>query len=61
MQVLCEAVQQATGSTVKLAWADLGYTGEQAKQAAWDNGIDLQVVKLPEFFSLRHVLLCVYS
>lgn len=48
VQVLCEAVQQATGNTVKRAWADQGYTGEQAKQAAQDNGIDLQVVKLSE-------------
>lgn len=31
-----------------LAWADQGYTGEQARQAAQDNGIDLQIVKLPE-------------
>ena len=48
VQVLCEAVQQATGGTVKLAWADQGYTGEEAKQAAQEQGIDLQVVKLPE-------------
>ena len=34
VQVLCEAVQQATGNTVKLAWADQGYTGEEPKQAA---------------------------
>lgn len=32
--VLCEAVQQATGQTVKLAWADQGYTGEQPRQEA---------------------------
>lgn len=30
----------ATGDTVKLAWADQGYVAE--------NGIELQVVKLPE-------------
>ena len=48
VQVLCEAVQQATGNTVKLAWADQGYTGEEPKQAAQAQGIDLQVVKLPE-------------
>ena len=46
--VLCEAVQQATGETVKLAWADEGYTGEQPKEAAQAQGIDLQVIKLPE-------------
>ena len=42
---LCEAVQQATGETVKLAWADQGYTGKEAQRAASDCGIDLQVVK----------------
>jgi anti-sigma factor ChrR (cupin superfamily) len=33
---------------VELAWAAQDYTGEQARQAAQDNGIDLQIVKLPE-------------
>lgn len=28
VKALPEAVQQATGETVKLAWADQGYTGE---------------------------------
>ena len=45
---MCEQVQQATGNTVKLAWADQGYTGEQARSDAAENGIELQVVKLPE-------------
>lgn len=48
VRLLCEAVQEATGGTVKLAWVDQGYTGEPAKEAAQDNGIELQVVKLPE-------------
>jgi transposase len=48
VDALCQRVQQATGETVKLAWADQGYTGEQAKNAAAENGIELQVVKLPE-------------
>lgn len=48
VEVLCDAVQQATGETVKLAWADQGYTGENAQQAAQTHGIDLQIVKLPE-------------
>ncbi|EAR21952.1 IS5 family transposase [Nitrococcus mobilis] len=48
VRLLCEAVQEATGGTVKLAWVDQGYTGEQAKEAAQGNGIELQVVKLPE-------------
>jgi transposase len=33
---------------VQLAWADQGYTGETASKTARDNGIDLQIVKLPE-------------
>ncbi|WCN00216.1 IS5 family transposase [Acidovorax sp. GBBC 1281] len=45
---LCEDVQQATGHTVQRAWADQGYTGKAASKAAQDNGIDLQIVKLPE-------------
>lgn len=45
---LCEAVQQATGHSVQWAWADQGYTGEAASKAAQGNGIDLQIVKLPE-------------
>lgn len=47
VRTLCEQVQQASGHTVELAWADQGYTGGQARQAAQDNGIDLQIVKLP--------------
>ena len=47
-QTLCEAVQQATGHTVKLAWADQGYTGEQSHTDAASQGIELTVVKLPE-------------
>ena len=48
VQTLCEAVQQATGQTVKLAWADQGYTGEQSHTDAASQGIELTVVKLPE-------------
>ena len=33
---------------MQLAWADQGYTGETASKAAQSNGIDLQIVKLPE-------------
>lgn len=45
---LCEAVQEATGQTVQVAWADEGYTGANAKEAARAAGIELRVVKLPE-------------
>jgi transposase len=46
--LLAEAVQDATGSSVELAYVDQGYTGETAAQAAADHGIQLEVVKLPE-------------
>jgi transposase len=45
---LARQVQQATGQTVKLTFADQGYTGETAAQAARDEGIALQIIKLPE-------------
>jgi transposase len=45
---LARQVQQATGQTVKLAFADLGYTGNTARQAAHDEGVELQIIKLPE-------------
>ena len=48
VDALCRQVQQATGETVKMAWADQGYTGEQARGDAAQNGIELRVVKLPE-------------
>ena len=48
VEQLCAAVQQATGHTVKLAWADQGYTGEKAREGAHDHDITLQIVKLPE-------------
>ena len=45
---LAEAVQEATDDSVTLVYADQGYTGEKASSAARDQGIHLQVVKLPE-------------
>ena len=45
---LAEAVQDATGQSVELAYVDQGYTGQTAADAAADHGIKLQVVKLPE-------------
>ena len=45
---LARAVQQATGTSVELAFVDQGYTGEQAKEAAQKKRIELEVVKLPE-------------
>ena len=48
VDALCQQVQQATRDTVKLAWADQCYTGEQARSDVPQNGIALQAVKLPE-------------
>jgi transposase len=45
---LAEKVQEATGETVELAYADQGYTGEGPAEAARAHGIELRVVKLPE-------------
>ena len=45
---LARAVQQITGDRVELAYADQGYTGENAKQAALTHGIKLEVVKHTE-------------
>lgn len=45
---LAQAVQQATGQTVEVAFVDQGYTGTAAEQAAADQGIRLEVVKLPD-------------
>src|SRR4051812_14367490 len=47
VQQLAEAVQEATGHNVQLAYVDQGYTGEQAEEAAQGEGIRLEVVKLP--------------
>jgi transposase len=44
---LCRQVQAVTGKTVALAWVDQGYTGEDAEQAAKEEGIRLEVVRLP--------------
>jgi len=44
---LAKEVQQVTGNTVELAYVDQGYTGENAAQAAQQQGIRLEVVKHP--------------
>ena len=48
VKALCEAVQEATGEAVRVAWGDEGYTGEQPREDAKATGIELRVVKLPE-------------
>jgi transposase len=45
---LAEAVQEATGYRVELAFVDQGYTGEQAEDAVEPLGMRLEVVKLKE-------------
>jgi len=45
---LSKAVQIATGQNVTLAFVDQGYTGNNAANAAQENGIALEVIKLKE-------------
>ena len=42
---MAAAVQEATGQTVTLAYADQGYTGDQPAADAAAHGITLEVVK----------------
>ena len=43
---LAEAVQEATGRSVEVAFVDAGYTGDRPAEAAASHGIRLEVVKL---------------
>ena len=45
---LAEAVQEATGQSVEVAFVDQGYTGAGAAEDAAAHGIRLEVVKLPD-------------
>jgi transposase len=45
---LAEAIQDVTGENVTLAFVDQGYTGPKPTAAAKAQGIELEVVKLPE-------------
>lgn len=45
---LAAAVQEATGQSVELAFVDAGYTGDEPAKAAKEQGIQLEVVKLPQ-------------
>jgi transposase len=45
---LAQAVQEATGQSVEIAFVDAGYTGDAPAEAAKEYGIRLEVVKLPE-------------
>lgn len=48
VEELARAVQQVTGDQVELAYVDQGYTGENAARGAKEQGIRLEVVKLPK-------------
>ena len=41
-------LQESTGQSVELTFADQGYTGQDAAQQAKQHGIELQIVTLPE-------------
>jgi len=45
---LAQAVQEATGESVELAYVDQGYTGERPSREAEARGISLEVVKHEE-------------
>ena len=45
---LAAAVQEVTGDSVELAFVDQGYTGDEPTQTAKEQGMRLEVVKLPE-------------
>jgi transposase len=45
---LAKQIQDITGDTVEVVFVDQAYTGDQAEQAAADQGIRLEVVKLSE-------------
>lgn len=48
MAALAEEVQEATGESVEVGFADQGYTGEQAAEEAEKEAIRLEVVRLPQ-------------
>jgi transposase len=48
VEELAEAVQEATGESVEVAFVDQGYTGAPADADAAMHGIRLEVVKLPD-------------
>lgn len=48
VEELANQVQEVTDQSVKVAFVDQGYTGEEPAQAAQGRGMELQVIKLPE-------------
>ena len=45
---LLAAVQESTGENVKIAYVDAGYTGEEVAAEAAVQGVQLEVVSLPQ-------------
>jgi transposase len=45
---LAQEIQEVTGESVTLTYADQDYTGQRAVNAAKSQGIELMVMKLPE-------------
>ncbi len=45
---LAKAIQDVTGDGVEIAWIDQGHTGARSRDAAAEQGIALEVVKLPQ-------------
>ena len=45
---IAQAVQEATGESVEVAFVDQGYTGDEPALAAAEHGLRLEVVKLPD-------------
>jgi transposase len=48
VEELARQVQEVTEQSVEVAFVDQGYTGDQPAQAAQEQGLQLQVIKLPE-------------
>ena len=48
IQAQCREVQAGTGDNISLVYGVLGYNGKQAEQTAAAEGIELQVVSLPQ-------------
>ena len=48
VEELARQVQEVTEQSVELAFVDQGYTGDAPAQAAQSQGMELQVIKLPE-------------
>jgi transposase len=48
VEELARQVQEVTEQSVEVAFVDQGYTGDQPAQAAQGQGMQLEVVKLPE-------------